>query len=121
MIELSSDNHGFIKKDNFYKFHNKNQNQPPEEFEKKCVLRNFAKFIGKDLFQSHFFHKVAGLRPIKKCLRTPVLKNTSGRLLLKIKYQTFKNLFQIFLIYEFPFRKAGESFIVSLFFVPVVK
>ena len=32
-------------------------------FSKKCVLRNFAKFIEKHLCQSLFFNKVAGLRP----------------------------------------------------------
>ena len=51
---------------------------------KKGVLRNFAKFIGKDLCQSLFFNKVAGLRylPVNfvKLLRTPFLRNTSGRL-----------------------------------------
>ena len=67
------------------------------------------------------FHKVAGRRTYKIFLRTPFLQNTSGRLLLKNNYQTFKNLFQIFLIYEFPFRKTGESFIISLFFVSVEK
>ena len=35
----------------------------PEVFCKKCLLRNFAKYItGKDLCQSLFFNKVAGLR-----------------------------------------------------------
>ena len=34
----------------------------PEVFCKKCVLRNFAKFTGKQLCQSFFFNKVAGLR-----------------------------------------------------------
>ena len=29
----------------------------------KGVLRNFAKFTGKHLFQSFFFNKVAGLSP----------------------------------------------------------
>ena len=32
-------------------------------FCKKGVLRNFAKFTGKHLFQSLFFNKLAGLRP----------------------------------------------------------
>ena len=32
-------------------------------FSKKCVLRNFAKFTGKHLYQSLFLNKVAGLRP----------------------------------------------------------
>ena len=35
----------------------------PEVFSKKAVLRNFAKFTGKRLCPSLFFHKVAGLRP----------------------------------------------------------
>ena len=39
------------------------QKQSPEEFCKKGVLRNFAKFKGKHLCQSLFFNKVAGLRP----------------------------------------------------------
>ena len=30
---------------------------------KKDVLRNFAKFTGKHLWQNHFFNKVAGLKP----------------------------------------------------------
>ena len=34
----------------------------PEVFCKKGVLRNFAKFTGKRLYQSLFFNKVAGLR-----------------------------------------------------------
>ena len=35
----------------------------PEVFCKKDVLRNFAKFTGKQLRQSLLFNKVAGLRP----------------------------------------------------------
>ena len=69
-----------------------------EVFCKKGVLENFAKFIGKQLCQSLFFNKVAGLRsafllrkrlwhrcfPVNfaKFLRTPFLQKTSGRLLL---------------------------------------
>ena len=65
---------------------------------RKGVLRNFAKFTGKHLWQSLFFNKVAGLRlaallkkrlwhryfPVNfaKFLRTPILQNTPGRLLL---------------------------------------
>ena len=30
----------------------------------KGVLKNFAKFAGKHLYQSLFFNKVAGLRPL---------------------------------------------------------
>ena len=39
---------------------------------KKGILRNFAKFTGKQLCQSLFFNKVAGLRP------TTLLKRDSG-------------------------------------------
>ena len=65
---------------------------------RKDVLRNFAKFTGKHLFQSLYFNKVPGLRPatslkkrvwhrcfpvnFAKFLRTPFLQNTSGRLIL---------------------------------------
>ena len=34
-----------------------------EVFCKKGALKNFAKFIGKHLYQGLFFNKVAGLRP----------------------------------------------------------
>ena len=67
-------------------------------FYKKRVLRNFTKFTGKYLFQRLFFNKVAGLRPATllkneslnqlfsckfcKISKTPILQNTSGRLLL---------------------------------------
>ena len=37
------------------------QKQPLEMFCKKGVLKNFAKFIGKPLWQSLFFNKVAVL------------------------------------------------------------
>ena len=64
----------------------------------KGVLRNFAKFTGKHLFQSLYFNKVAGLRRVTllkltlwctwfpvnfaKFLGAPFSKNTSRRLLL---------------------------------------
>ena len=64
------------------------------------LLKNFTKFTGKHLGQSLFFNKFASLRsatllkkrlwhrcfPVNfvKFLRTPVLKNTSGRLLLTL-------------------------------------
>ena len=34
----------------------------PEVFYKRGVLRNFAKFTGKHLYQNLFFSKVAGLQ-----------------------------------------------------------
>ena len=65
---------------------------------KKGVLKNFTKFTGKHLCQSLYFNKVACLRPatllknrfwhrwfpvnFAKFLRTPFLRNISGRLLL---------------------------------------
>ena len=74
------------------------QNQPPEVFYKKDVLRNFTTFKGEHLCQSLFFNKAASLRPatlLKKRLghrcfpvnfakfpRTLFLQSTSGRLLL---------------------------------------
>ena len=58
---------------------------------RKGILRNFAKFTGKHLCQSHFFKKekketLAQVFPVNfaKFLRTPFLQNTSGRLLLHI-------------------------------------
>ena len=72
----------------------------PEVFCRKGALRNFAKLTGKNLCQSLFFNKVAGLKPetllkrrlwhryfpvkFTKFLRTPFLWNTSGRLLLEV-------------------------------------
>ena len=84
---------------------NKVQKQPPGVFYKKDVLKNFSKFTGKHLCWSLFFNKDAGLRPATllknrfqqrcfpvnfvKFLRTPFLKNTSWRLLLKVTKKTF--------------------------------
>ena len=62
---------------------------------KKCVLRNFAKFTGKDLCQSLFCDKVATLLnkilwhrsfPVNfaNFLRTPFLQNAFRRLLLSV-------------------------------------
>ena len=73
-------------------------------FWKKGVLRNFAKFTGKQLRQSLFFNKVAGFRPatllkkklwhscfpvnFAKSLRTPFLTEHIRWLLLQ--FQNFK-------------------------------
>ena len=40
--------------------HERDRSSRPEVFCKKRVLRNFAKFKGKNLCQSLFFNKVAG-------------------------------------------------------------
>ena len=88
------------------------QKQPLEVFYKKSVLRNFAKFTGKNLRQNLFLNKVAGLRPATllkkrlwhrcftvnfvKFLRTPFLQNTYGRLLLQIeKWSSQRKTFHI--------------------------
>ena len=76
---------------------------------RKGVLRNFSKFTGKQLYQSLYFDKVAGLEPatlikwrllhrcfpvnFTKFLRTPFLQNTCGRLLLHFN-TLFINTFQ---------------------------
>ena len=72
---------------------------------RKGVLRNFVKFTREHLYQNLLFNKVAGLRPatllkkklwhrcfpinFAKFLRTPLLRNTSRRLLL---YLTFHSI-----------------------------
>ena len=47
------------KRDIFFLF----RRSRPEVFYKKNVLRNFAKFTGKHLWQSLYFNKVAGRLP----------------------------------------------------------
>ena len=54
---------------------------------KKGVFRNFTKFTGKHLFlrpatllKKRLWHSCFSVNLVK-CLRTPVLQNTSGRLL----------------------------------------
>ena len=53
-----------------------------KKFYKKDVLRNFAKFTGKHLFQGLFFHNVAGFA---KFLRTPFLAEHLRRMLPKFE------------------------------------
>ena len=51
------------------------RNSGPEVFREKCVLRNLAKFTGKNLCQSLFFKNIADFRPatlLKKRLGTVV-------------------------------------------------
>ena len=80
-----------------------------EAFCWKGVLRNFAKFTGKQLYQSLLFNKVAGLRSVNllkkrlchrcfpvifaKFLRTPLFTEHLRRLLLplpKTKFRIFQ-------------------------------
>ena len=60
------------------------KNSRPEVFCQKGVLKNFSKFTEKQLFQSLFFHKVAGHEAFKKatlaqvfsCEFEEIFKNT---------------------------------------------
>ena len=92
-----------------------------EVFYKKGVLKNFAKFTLKHLYQSLFLNKNAGLRHATllkqklwyrsfsvssaKLLGTPYLEKISGRLLLSFKYNghaSYKLLtFVVLLIFYF--------------------
>ena len=58
----------------------RNRRSCPEVFYKKAVLRNFAKFTGKQLCQSLFFNKVAGLEISKNTFsyRTPLVAASEG-------------------------------------------
>ena len=60
----------------------------PEVFCKKGVLRNFAKFLGKLLYQSLFFNKVADLRPA-----TLIKKETLARVFSCESCEISKNTF----------------------------
>ena len=53
----------------------------PEVFCKKCVLRNFAKFTGRQLCHSLFLNKVAGLR--QQELSIAKLKRLKGLILFR--------------------------------------
>ena len=55
----------------------------PEVLFQKSVLKNFAKFIGKHLYQSFFFNKVAGLRP------ATLLKKRSWHKCFPVDFATF--------------------------------
>ena len=54
----------------------------PSVFCKKCVLKNFAKFTGKHLYQSHHFNKLCFPANFAKFLRTPFLTEHLWWLLL---------------------------------------
>ena len=79
----------------------KSQKQSPEVFYEKDVVKNSKKLTGKHVYQSLFFDKVSGIRPLAcnfikketlaqvlscefcKILEHLFLQNISGRLLLK--------------------------------------
>ena len=72
--------------------HKKNKKQPSEVIYKKGVLKNFAKFIGEHLCQSHFLIKRLWHRcfpeNFAKFLRTPFSVEQLRWLLLKNKFLT---------------------------------
>ena len=86
----------------------------PEVFCRRGILRNFAKFTGKNLCQSLFFNKVADLRPatllkkklwhrcfpadFAKFLRTPICTEHLQWLLLKFISHHTKNIRKLSLI-----------------------
>ena len=85
-------------------------------FVRKGLLRNFAKFTGKHLCQSHFFNKVAGLRPrtlLKeglwhRCFPVNFTKfigiffsqNNSGRLLLCSNISVYETVHSLPCLWE---------------------
>ena len=86
------------------------QKQQPEVFHKKDVLKNLAKFTGKHPCWSLFLMKLQALTRnfikkrlqqryfsmnIAKLLRTPILKNTSGRLVLRKLTLSFQRSFSV--------------------------
>ena len=56
---------------------------------KKCVLKNFAKFTGKHLCQSLFFHNVAGLSYVSNFTKKETLAAFSCGLCKKISQNTY--------------------------------
>ena len=75
------------------------QKQPSEVFCEKYVLRNFAKFIEKQLCQSIFFNKVAGLRKketmaqVFSCKFCKMSKNISKKISKNFLENTFCGYF----------------------------
>ena len=63
------------KSSTFLLFWAENRSSRSDVFCKKVILRSFAKFTGKQLCQSLFFNKVAGLRPAG-CSKLILDKNT---------------------------------------------
>ena len=102
------------------------QKQPQGLFYKKNVLKNFAKFTGKQLCQGLLFNKVAGLGVLKKkhgnmCfpviltkfLRATFLQNTSGWVFLNYDIQ-FRQL-KILKAWKNKFLKIFKSIVFLIF------
>ena len=97
-------------------------------FCKNGVLRNFAKFTGKQLCQRFFFDKVAGLRPVK-FLRAPFLTEQLWWLLLIISInsrcrctskETFRQILSNVRFYnKFPFKINLNTFFYFFLFINI--
>ena len=95
---------------------------------KKGVLRNFAKFTGKQLCQRLFFDKVACLRPVK-FLRAPFLTEQLWWLLLIISInsrcrctskETFRQILSNVRFYnKFPFKINLSTFFYFFLFINI--
>ena len=101
------------------------QKQPPELFCKKGVLKIFAKLTEKHLCPRILLNKVAGLmseillkmklhhrcfrKNFRGNLRTPILKNTSGRLLSLLAFYYLTSVEQNNLKLWFIFLIAGRT------------
>ena len=77
------------------------QNQPPEVFYKKGVIKNLAKFKGKHLCQGLFFNKVTGLS-LKTTLQEHLFssKNMEIKMIL-IQYYTELFVLSVFQRYYY--------------------
>ena len=68
------------------------QKQPPGGLLRKGVLRNFAKFTGRHLYQSLFFNKVAGLPKLLFSMEITHEHNTFGNYIFFCKQPVYKQL-----------------------------
>ena len=76
----------------------------PEELYKKGVLRNFAKFTGKQLCRNFFLNKVADLRP------ATLLKKTLAQVFSCEFCEIYKNTF----FHKTPLVAASEQLSISV-------
>ena len=101
--------------------HSKYRSSRPEVFCKIGVLRNFAKFTGKQLCQSLFFNKVAGLWPAtlltpstRLCIRlstpsTPATLFKKKKTLAQVFSYEFCEISKITFFHRTPLMAASEN------------
>ena len=110
---------GFCLQHSFHLFMSDTQNQPPEVYCKKGVLRNFSKLTGKYLCQEvwNFIKKETLVQVFSKFLRTPFLQCTSRRMLL-YTIINFLLLYHVIITNFFPCQQivpVSLSFILTLY------